>query len=157
MSNCRGFTLVELLVVMMVAGVLLLVMGQNLQGRMTAYQIEGQVKELKADLLHTRERAMHRKHLYWLDLNSSGYQITEDTDDDLTKTATDTKLFATNKVFASAVTGGSGTYAINTRGLVETVGMITFDDTRSPDYNCLDLSWTRIEIGKTNGANCDVK
>ncbi len=161
MRDQRGFTLIELLVTMAVVFVLLLVMGRNLQGRMTAYQIEGQVKELKADLMRARERAMHRKHIHFVQINPGDYMITEDTNDtgalDGTPAPADTNLFSASKLFAQVITAGTGTFEINTRGLLEGSGTIRFDDTHSPDYDCLTLSPTRIEIGKMNGANCDVK
>ncbi len=163
MMNTKGFTLIELLVVVTIIGVLSLLLGSSLQGSVGSSRIESEVKEMYSDLMQGRARAIHRDHIYFVQINTGAgtYQITEDTDDSGTNNAGDTTLFSVAKPLNDPVTWAGGTIQCDTKGLLSSTGTIQFtpgwSGGRTPDYDCLVLSQTMINMGKMSGGSCVVR
>ncbi|OIP63808.1 MAG: hypothetical protein CO150_08520 [Nitrospirae bacterium CG_4_9_14_3_um_filter_53_35] len=161
--NGKGFTLIELIVTVTIIGILSLVLGTSFQGSIAANRIEGQVKELHADLMTARARAMQRNRIYFAVVGAGSYQIWEDTDQDGVQdpAPADTPLFAVPKLFDDPVSAGAGTIVMNVTGIVTTPGTVQFDISRAsstpPDYDCIELTQTRIKMGQMNGGTCNVK
>ncbi len=168
MMDNKGFSLIELMVVVSIVGVLSLALGTSFQGSMAANRVEGQIKELYSDMMRARALAMQRNRIYFVAIDPAAapdpnYQITEDTNRDgvLNVAAGDTDLFPTPKLFSDPVIWGGGTIQLNTNGTIGTLGVIELVKDMStstiPDYNCIELLGTRIKTGRMNGGNCDVR
>ncbi len=164
MMNQKGITLIELILVVTVIGVLSLLLGTSLQGTMGAYRLEGEVKQLKADLLAGRARAMQRNVVHFLQINlgTNDYQLYQDADGDgALNPGVDLAVFPNPKTLRDPLLSGGGIITIDTRGLMGVPGgtMVSFNTSNHnpSDYDCLVLSPTRVAVGKLNGAICDAK
>lgn len=159
----RGFTLIELLIVVVVIGILSLVLGTSFQGTTAGYRIEDEVKELHADLMTARSRALNLQRVQFVVVGAGTYQIYDDANQNgaLNIGAGDTALFTTAKLLSDNIIAGAGTgtYVMNTRGMVVIPAPVPIRfniTTFTPDYDCILLSQTRINMGKWNGT-CVVK
>ncbi|MFA4918609.1 MAG: GspH/FimT family protein [Thermodesulfovibrionales bacterium] len=160
-----GVTLIELIVVVSVIAVLVFALGFTFQRWMGGYKIESQVKELHVDLMNARARAMQRNRIHFVVANAGDYQVYEDTDEDgaipLPIDAGDTRILRPDPkplTYPVESTSWTGTITMDTRGLVSpnntTIRFAIGSNT--PDYDCLVLSATRINIGKWDGT-CNIK
>lgn len=169
MKNSKGITLIELLVFVTIIGILITALGFSFQGWLGGYRIESQVKEMYADLMNARLRAMQQNRAHFVVVTDNPnnpsrrfedtYQIFEDTNEDGQFNAGDTPLrsFANPKTLEFPIDPASwtGTVTMDTRGLIAPNNTnIRFDiGNNNPDYDCLLLSPTRINIGRLwNGA-----
>ncbi len=132
---------------------------------MGGYKIERQAKEMYVDLMNARARAMERNRDHFVVVSTNNYQIFEDTNENGTYNAgTDTAIagFTNPKTLTYPLDPSSfaGTVTMDIRGIVSPNNTILFNiGTNNPDYDCIVLFTTRINIGKWNGttSNCDVK
>jgi prepilin-type N-terminal cleavage/methylation domain-containing protein len=161
----RGITLIELIIVISIIGILLIALGFSFEGWMGAYRVESQTKEMYVDLMNARARAMERNRDHFVVVNAGNYQIYEDTDEDGATPppidAGDTSILRPDPkplTYPVESTSWTGTITMDTRGLVSPNNTIRFNvGTNNPDYDCIVLFATRINMGKWNGASCDVK
>lgn len=164
MMNNRGFTLTELLVTIVIVIVLIGVAGYSLRGRMMGYKIENQVKQMYADLMNARARAMQQNRSHFVQVTAAAFQIIEDSDESGAINAGDRVIITRAWQYPSLVF--PVTITMNTRGIIESDDIIPpADDTiinfnignNAPDYDCVRLFATRIYTGRMEGANCVVK
>jgi prepilin-type N-terminal cleavage/methylation domain-containing protein len=168
--NDYGITLIELIVVISIIGILVVALGFEFQGWMGSYRAESQTKEMYVDLMNAKARAMQRNRVHFVVVNNAAvcssypscYQIYEDTDEDGVTPppidTDDTKILRPDPKPLSYPSLWTGTVTMNTRGLVSPNNTIRFDiGTNNPDYDCIVLSATRINMGKWDGANCVAK
>ncbi len=160
----RGITLIELIIVISIIGILAVALGFEFNGWMGGYRVESQTKEMYVDLMNARARAMQRNRVHLVDFPSSTqYRIREDTDED---NVPDTILPSFPKTVQYTLNcNGAGilatSFSFDTRGLVSPNRTLwfTLPANVNPDYDCIVIFSTRINMGKWNGASasCDAK
>lgn len=160
MKNTQGGTLIELVVAVSTTIILIAALGFYFHGWLDSCRAESQVKEMYVDLMEARTKAMQENRAHFVVVNADSYQVFEDTNDNSQYDAgiDKTAMFADPKSPAN-VSLWTGTVSIDTRGLVRTTpgpnGTIRFNaGSSSPDYDCIVLSPTRINMGKWDGATC---
>lgn len=165
--NSRGITLIELIVVIAIISILAAALGFSFTGWMSKYKVESQLKELYIDLMNARVRAMQNNRTHFVNLTQTGYTIYEDTNpppngNETLETGADTLLQtkSTDYTIISSFSGTSPsnyTFRLDNRGLISRNGTIRLDSTSEPDYDCLVLSPTRMNMGRWNGSTCEVR
>ncbi len=79
MKDNRGLTLMEVLIVIAIASVLTVAMGYEYFGWQGSYKVESQTKDIYADLMDARARAMQRNRRHFISLlTPTTYTIHED-------------------------------------------------------------------------------
>jgi len=163
MKDSKGVTLIELIIVITIIGILVVALGFSFQGWIGGYRIERQTKEMYVDLMNARSRAMERNRDHFVVVTANNYQIFEDTNENGAYDAgTDTAIvgFANPKALTYPLDPLSfaGTVTMDVRGIVSPNNTILFNiGTNNPDYDCIVLFSTRINMGQWNGANCIAK
>ncbi len=71
----RGFTLLELVIVMAIAGILLALSNMNFSGMETRGAMEKQVRTMYADLMTARSQALYQKTTRYVQVTATGYAI----------------------------------------------------------------------------------
>jgi prepilin-type N-terminal cleavage/methylation domain-containing protein len=178
-----GITLVELLVVIAVAGILAVALGASFVGWQGGFRVESEIKDLYSDLMDARLNALQRNRIYFFDFtDSETYTIYEDDADGSKKVPDgdgilqdgggandDRELPSFPKTMDYEVEIGTVagvppiTFQFNNRGLVSperTICMFTdFDSDKvsdiDPDYDCIVLAATRIKMGKLQKQDTD--
>ncbi len=169
MGDNRGITLIELLVVASIIGILIIALGFSFQGWQGNYKIESATKDLYADLMDARGRAMTRNRMYFVRLNTDNYSVYEDTNDDtnFNPGAGDNPIpefaSAKNIEYDLAWTGDIGFdtrglaweyTAPNTRNAASIEISFTLPAETTPDYDCLTLDQIWIRMGRMSGGAC---
>jgi len=164
MNNSRGITLVELLVVLAIIGVLGVSLGFAYSGWMSCYKVEKQTKEIYSDMMTARIMAMTRNREYFADFTGPAtYRIVEDTNDNsaINVGAGDTVLPSFPKtVEYKNDANGYGipvTFKFSRRGTISPLRTIRITHDTDPDYDCIVISTTRINMGKMTGDSCAQK
>ena len=157
----RGLTLIELAVVIAIVGILMVLAGFQFVGWQARYKVESQIKEMYADLLEARQRAMQRNRTYFIRSTVASpdqYTTYEDANGNNTlDIGTDTVIPNLSKQdlrYRMAWNFG-GTVTMDKRGLIEPSGSVwLLDPDGNPfsedevDYDCIVVSRTRINLGK---------
>jgi len=182
----RGITLIELTIVVSIIGILAVALGFSYVGWQGRYKVEKTTKDLYTDLMDVRTKALTRGRTYFVDFpTATTYRMSMDDSNGVAKVDggdgvfqpqanpavvtvdTDTTLPTFPKTMEYDITWNTGgTLTLNRRGIA-TPGTICFTTTADPDYDCIEISQTRINIGKLitqisnggicNAANCIAK
>ena len=167
MMDSRGFSLLELLTVIAIISILLAIGTASGRQWLDKYHVESQMRTLHTDLMATRARAMEKNRIHFVVLDTGVYQIIEDKNDsgdyDAGDNILETKTINYPPKTSSTITGYPVTLIMDARGLISTntnslisAASIPFDtrDT-APEYDCLQLYATRINIGRWDEKNCN--
>ena len=125
-SAQRGFTLLELMIVVVVATIALLATLPSFVGTFTRIRVEGTGNELAADLQYARSEALRRRAAVSLVSGASGYRIT--TPDPATAGAT---IQLKGVEFASGLRVVEGTVTVSydaMRAMVANEAVLTISD-----------------------------
>jgi len=151
-----GFTLVEILIVIAILGILVVIGSSNFRGLNEKYKVEAETKQLYADLMDARGRAMQRNRASFVQINANDYQTYEDTfpapDGNGSLQNTDT-LITNAKVSHAIATGNIAvplSFNFSRNGIASVTGFIRFSSTAKPDYDCIWVRATRIKMGQYN-------
>jgi len=164
----EGFTLIELIIVIGVIGILIVVAGFEFTGWVARYKVESQIKQLHADLMSARVRAMQRNVTYVTELANNNYVICEDTNgnsvcDNPGETSMNVSQALSKMNLRYQLNWGLGANRVtmDRRGIIAPNGPIWLvNDVGAVwpqgevDYDCIVLSDMRINMGKYDGANC---
>ncbi len=164
----KGFSIIELLVVMLIISTLLGIGFFSFRSMNDRYTIERQMKEMHMDLMNARLRAMQRNRIHFVKFTSSPpsppqYAIYEDTDpspdgDAQLDTTKDT-LFLTKSLspnfpvaFPAAWSSNSTALLFTPRGVVDTLatstGTVRVTVEKNGEYDCIVISEMKNTLGK---------
>ena len=155
-----GITLTELLITVSIVGILAVALGFSFQGWMGNYRIESELKQIYADIMDVRTRAMTQNRMHFIIINSGNYAVYEDTNDNNTANpgAGDTLIKTTTLQYNA---GWTGTITFNTKGLTTSSAAISIPITlpsgASPDFDCILVYQSRVAMGKMSGGVCVYK
>jgi prepilin-type N-terminal cleavage/methylation domain-containing protein len=165
----RGVTLIELMIVVSIVAILVVALGFSFEGWIGKYRIESATKDIYADLMEAKTRALTRTRAHFITINATQYVIYEDTNtapdgNGTLETAADTVVLQKtipNNYQLLMVSAGAfpQILTVDTRGLITPAIVIRIDNTRDPDYDCILVGQVRVQMGKYNGttASCDPK
>lgn len=118
---------------------------------------------MHSNLIHARVMAMCKKRVHFVKLEAAQYTIYEDTNpmpdgNNALETATDRLALqkTTDYDIDSNLSFGHTQFKFDKDGISSHNGNIRLVSTASPDYDCIVLFSTRINMGKWDGA-CNAK
>jgi prepilin-type N-terminal cleavage/methylation domain-containing protein len=164
----RGFTILEMMIVISIVGVLMGFAGFSMQVFERRYYVERQVRQLLADMMHARTRALEANKACFVTMSSNSYQITEDTNESggISPDSGDMVLGQLTKQFryqsqwtGTIIMDPKGIISVSTHPLLSNASFAIRFDTAggSPDYDCISVGPTRMRAGKWNGNKCAPK
>lgn len=165
MRNDKGFTLIELLIVIGLLAILMAIAVLQMKSWMDKYNAEGQIRAMFSDLMNARASAMQKNRIYFVTLTAEQYAIYEDSDpapdgNGALDTQNDRRILQKNTQFPIITNNlGTGTFQLSFRagGLASNDGYIRIVTSESPEYDCINVSSTRINMGRFDGTNCNAR
>jgi prepilin-type N-terminal cleavage/methylation domain-containing protein len=164
----RGITFIELVVVIAIFGILLAIAGIQYHEWQTRYGIETQVRQLYMDLMGARVEAMQQNQVYIVRFNASAYIVYRDENGNNTyDSGIDTRIDRFSKIELKypikldSDNNNTLDIVINRRGIFNqnlSLRVTKQDGTLSgAEYDCLNITQIRINLGKYNGTTCENK
>ena len=171
MRDEKGFTLIEMLIVVVIVGILLGIAAISAGAWLNRYRVEGQTKQMYADLMNARINALQRNRIFFVTLGTNQYAIYEDTysaatgttspdGDGIPQPGNDRLVLNTTTQYALASSPSITGFNFTANGLVSlatTTVAIRCISTANPVSDCIELSLTRLLMGKWNGTTCIVQ
>jgi Tfp pilus assembly protein FimT len=146
---------VEILVVVSIIGILAALAVSSFLAVSEKYKVEAETKQLYADLMDVRGRAVQRNRFYFIRFTPpNGYATYEDSnpspDGDGSLNGGDKQVVSVTVKHAITAVN----FDFNRKGIATTTGTIRFSSpsTVNPDYDCITILETRIKMGQWNGA-----
>ncbi len=162
-----GFSLMETLIAVCIMSVLMGIAGLQYSVWIKRYNVEREIREMRADLMNARARAMMRNRRHFVDLADGQYTVYEDTydaslganspdGDGTLQISSDAVIMRkpTHFIIDPSLGFGARRFYFNNRGLSSQNGSIWLSSDVKADYDCIVLFTTRINIGKWNGSTC---
>jgi len=160
-SDHAGFTLIELVTVMVVLGILLAIVTHDFGQWSTKAQIEKNIRELNIDLNTARMNSIYQKKEHRLVFNSTatGYVLRRYSSENESKTSGGTELFSKSGSYQYAKANGASIadrkFDFDIRGFTFDLDTIKINRTGSgATFDCVVVSTTRTNIGLMTGGSC---
>jgi type II secretion system protein H len=164
-TSISGFSLIELIIVIAIMGVVMTIATINFQSWQIKNSVEGQTREILADLNEARTNSFTQKKRYGIVFQPSSYVIMSYS----SASAAVAPLTAGNTLTTKNMKFGltkAGASIVDTPVVFETTG-ITFDwftifvnqsgADQSAAVNCIVISTAQVNMGKINGTACEFK
>ena len=154
MGDKRGFTLLELVVVIAVIGTILAIVTLNFTRLNEKYSVESEIKDLYSNLMRVRDTATKTNTTQFIVVGAAQVQVGQDTTgDNNMDVISDTWRFARFTLNPLV----NANFIFDRRGLadVDQIIQITgFSAASAPVMDCIDVRGTRLNMGLMTGANC---
>lgn len=171
MRDKKGFSLLELLIVMAILGILVAIGIPSMSGFVRKGRIENQTKRVYSDLMGVRTMAMNRNMTHFVRFGVNPYGVFADSDGDgvydnggdaqvLSRSGPDKppspffNATINDEPVTTNLTGNQASF--NSRGIANMEGTICVAETAvnfQPSVNCVVINRTRIRLGViTTGA-----
>ena len=156
-----GFTLVEIMITIAILGILVVIAVSDFRGLNEKYKVEAETKQLYADLMDARGRAMQRNRKFFVLFSGMRYTTYEDTNtppdgNGVWDNTADTMV--ANVTVAHTITtvlpGGANAFEFSRNGIASVSGNLRFSSTAKPDYDCITIGPTRTKMGQYIGGVC---
>jgi prepilin-type N-terminal cleavage/methylation domain-containing protein len=157
-----GFTLVEILIALAIVGIVVMLATSTFQGMMEKYRVEGETKQMFADLMDARARAMQRNRVFFVRITGDGYKTYEDAYDNTALDGNGVWDVGAETIIASATVSheikfdklSSNNFSFNRNGIADATGFIwIYSNKVQPDYDCITVKATRIKMGQYNATD----
>jgi len=177
MKKNKGFSLIEVLLVVALVGILAALAAASLSNLVKKNRVENQIRRIYSDLMNARVMAMNRNITHFVVFAGSSYTVWEDTDGSETPDAapTDTQRLKRSSVDTTPMTysnttgapsdsaisqSAGGWVAFNSRGIARTAiapnGTIWITVAGvNPTRDCISITPTQLRLGKLNGGACN--
>lgn len=151
--NNRGFSLTELLVVIVIISVLLSIAVMNFGEWQRKHNTEAQVREIGADLSAVRNMAIATKQEHRVFLTANGYTFRRySSEADLVGVQVFTKQLRQPITWSATL----NTVVINSSGYLQGLpGRIMLGNISGATLDCIDIHTARTNVGRLNGNNCE--
>ena len=181
----RGFTLLEIILVVAMVGILTGIGVASFAGLTRKTAVSNQARRIQTDLSKVKVMAMTKGRTHFVTLNTNGYTAYDDTNpapdgDDVLAVGSDTPVLRSNEALNLSTVAAQQFYPItwddpsgvnqihfNSRGLCTTATAapqtICIPSEANPNYDCVTVSSTRILLGKLavqgacSAANCQIQ
>ena len=153
----NGFSIVEMLIVIAIAGILAGLAIAGFTGFSKKYNVDNETREIYSDLMNVRIMAMNKNRTHFVTLSANSYTAYDDTDPapngDGTLTVGSDAVALSQKTLSAPkylpiTWSGSAQLEFNSRGLSTTPNTLCIYSNVQPFYDCVKVSSTRIIIGK---------
>lgn len=155
----KGFSLIELIVVMVIIAILLAIVALNFSDWLQKAQVERQVKEMYSDIQGARMRAAFTKQRQSVEFGANSLAFRRySTLNDILGTSVTTKSLPLSITRSSWITPVDGRLEFDTKGVSTdaNIKVICINNTVNAPYDALVITQTLINLGKVTplGASC---
>ena len=155
--------MIEALIVLAILGIVAVLAVDTFRGITEKYRVEGETKQMYADLMNARGRALQRNRASFVQVEAFGYSTYEDTFNppdgngslDNTTDARIAGVTIRHEVIAALAGGSHITFRRD--GTASVTGHLRLLSTARPDYDCVGIGTTRLHLGLFNGTNACVE
>lgn len=151
----RGFSLIELIVVISIISILLALATLNFHEWQLSRGVERQTREMQADLANLRMRALHTKMKHSVTLRSSGYEARSFSD------AADPGTLVMSRVMHHTIATKEGnalpnkTVSFDSMGFTSNLQTLRISTaTTGAALDCIVISNARTNMGKFTNGTC---
>jgi prepilin-type N-terminal cleavage/methylation domain-containing protein len=152
----RGFTLIEILIVIAVIGIITTIAGFQFSAYSKKSAIESQIRQMYTDMMEQRSRALFEKRNRGVRVTSTTFSLYSSASDDATRVVIGNPFSLTTLKYP--VTSNNYTDIIfDTGGMLDNVSnqSICITATNSASIDSIIVSETRIRLGKLKeGTSC---